>query len=185
MNHVASSSGHVFRRTASTNDESHIGIRQLRMRPIGHRFRLPVKRHVLAVGNDTDNFVWHVLIFHVDGHSFADWVFAGQILARKCFIDDHDVTLISGLLRSEQATLLERDLHRIKIVRIGYTNAGGKLLTWRKFRLTLNIDSGPGVWAIEWQKADGSHAFYVRQSLHLADCLFEKIDGLAISVILP
>src|SRR5436189_38332 len=84
--------------SARANDESHGRVGQFRMRPIGHRLRLTIECHVLAVGHDADNFARHVLVFHVNRHALANWLFAGQVLTRKCFVDDDDVALIGSLL---------------------------------------------------------------------------------------
>ena len=124
MNYIPRGAGDVLGRAASANDKSHRRIGQFRMWPIGHRLRLTIERHVLAIGHDADNFARHVLVFHVNRHPFADWVFAGQILTRKGFVDDYHVALIGSLLRSEETTLHKRNLHCSEIVRIGYAHSG-------------------------------------------------------------
>ena len=124
MNYIPRGAGDVLGRAASANDKSHRRIGQFRMRPIGHRLRLTIERHVLAIGHDADNFARHVLVFHVNRHPFADWVFAGQILTRESFVDDYHVALIGSLLRSEETTLHKRNLHCSEIVRIGYAHSG-------------------------------------------------------------
>src|SRR2546426_10445554 len=80
MNYVPSGAGDVLGRTASANDESHGRVGQFRMRPIGHRLRLTIECHVLAVGHDADNFARHVLVFHVNRHALANWVSPGRFL---------------------------------------------------------------------------------------------------------
>ena len=126
------------------------------MRPIGHRLRLTIECHVLAVGHDADNFARHVLVFHVNRHALANWVFAGQVLTRKCFVDDDDVALIGSLLRSEKTTLPKRNLHCREIVRVSYAHSGSQPLSRRQFGPAFNINAGARVWPIEREKADRS-----------------------------
>src|SRR5437588_3069854 len=124
MNYVACGGGDVLSRAASANDESHGRIGQFRMRPIGHRLRLTIERHVLAIGYHADNFARHVLVFHVNRHPLSDWVFARQVLTGKGFVDDDDVALIGSLLRSEETTLPKRNLYCGEIVRVSYAHSG-------------------------------------------------------------
>src|SRR5947209_20262581 len=110
MNYIPRGAGDVLGRAASANDKSHRRIGQFRMWPIGHRLRLAIERHVLAIGHDADNFARHVFVFHVNRHAFADWVFAGVVLTRKSFVYVYHVALISSLLRIEYMIIPKRDL---------------------------------------------------------------------------
>ena len=75
MNDVASGRGDVRRLTTRVNNESHERITQLRMRPVRHRLRLAIKRHILAVSYHPNDFAGQVFVFHINRHAFTQGVF--------------------------------------------------------------------------------------------------------------
>src|SRR5204863_8636556 len=88
----------------------------LRMWPVRHRLDCGIEAEVLVIGHHTDDLGRHVLVFHVDRKASAKWFGTAEVLAHKSFIDEHDVSHLSRLLFSEEATALQRNLHSLKVV---------------------------------------------------------------------
>src|SRR6266545_2815811 len=124
-NYVAGSGCNVGRLALCPDDQRHVWINQLGLRPIRHVLGLGVQPQMFCIADDTDDLRGHVLIFHRDRYTFAQRILAGQIRPRECLVDHDDVPHFFCLLLSEKATTLERDLHRLKIIRVRYADSRG------------------------------------------------------------
>src|SRR5262245_40245196 len=154
------------------------------MRPIRHRPDPDVHAPVLRVPDDSDDLAGLVVVFQVNRHAFAEWLFVREVLSRERLVDDDDVAHLRPFLIGEESPAFERDLHRAEVVRVGHHHAGFQFLHDGQYRPSLDVHARARVERREWQSVDRAGGFDAWQRLHLRDGLPEEVDPLLVVVVL-